>query len=238
MEFILDNPEVEREFQAIIRAIPAMQNGQTVESMKRMGLNYERNWGVSIVDLKLFASKVNKNHLLALKLWNKKWRETQILATLIEEPSKANEEQIDFWVKTAEHIEIVEQCAFNVMPYTPFAFAKSMEWLLSKKQNVKIAGLLTMGRLAMTDRNAIDEMFEPYFELLLPLSKDKALTQYIYRTYCQLARRSPSVHTQCLTLLDTMRTSGSETAQALANELHSELTSDFYNDESIFISKQ
>lgn len=215
-----------------------MQNGQTVESMERMGLHYDRNWGVSIVDLKLFASKVAKNHLLALKLWNKKWRETQILATMLEEPLKATEEQIDFWVKTSEQIEIIEQCAFNVVPYTRFAFSKSMEWLLSKKQNVKIAGLLTMGRLAMADKSAIDEMFEPYFELLLPLSKDKALTQYIYRTYCQLARRSRNIHSQCLALLQAMQATDSEIAQALANELHSELTSEFYNDDSIFISKE
>jgi 3-methyladenine DNA glycosylase AlkD len=126
-EFLLDNSETEKIFRDIIRSIPSMQNGLTAESMETRGIKYEKNWGVSMVDLKTFSESFEKSHLLALKLWNKKWRETMILATLLDEPRKITEEQMDFWVKSAENTEIIEQMVTNLFTLSPFAFAKALE---------------------------------------------------------------------------------------------------------------
>lgn len=237
MDFLLDDPEIEKEFKSIIRAIPSMQNGATAKSMEEHGVHYEKNWGASLVALKSFASTIKPCHLLALKLWNKKWRETMILATMLEEPKSVSEEQLDFWIKTSEQTEIIEQCVFNLIPQTPFAFSKALEWLLGKKINVKIAGMLTMGRLAMTDKSAIDEMFDPFFEPLSMLAKDESLASVFYRSFCQLARRDKNVHKTCLAFLELLKESESDVAKRLANELFEELTSDFYTDENIFSIK-
>ena len=72
MEILMDNPEVEKTFKLILKAIPSMQNGDTAESLIKRGIIYEKSYGCSIVDLKYFAAKIENNHLLALKLWNKK----------------------------------------------------------------------------------------------------------------------------------------------------------------------
>lgn len=226
MEYLIDNPEVERTFKSIIKAIPSMQNGETATSMEKRGIKYEKHFGCSVVDLKLFASKIERNHLLALKLWNKKWRETMILATLLDEPTKVNEEQMDYWIKTAENIEIIEQAVINLLPYTPYAFVKALEWCRGKKPLVKQAGLLMMGRLAMVSKNAIDEMFEPFFEVLIPLSKDPSLNEVLYRSVCQLARRSPDTHRQCVSFAEQIILFEEENARTIGNELLNELNSD------------
>lgn len=203
-------------------------NVVTAEAMERGGIKYKKNWGASIVDLKQLASQFERNHLLALKLWTKQWRETMILATLLDEPNEISEEQMDFWVKTAENIEIIEQAVMNVFTETPFAFIKALEWCRGKKQLVKSAGLLMMGRMALTSENDIDEMFETFFEVLPLLAKDPKLYDIFYRSVCQLARRSKSLHEQCVSLASSLTNFEEENAQRIGNEILQEIThSDF-----------
>lgn len=228
MEYLIDNPESQKTYTQLLQLIPTLKNGITSETMERLGINYERNWGVSIVDLKKLASKFEHDHLLALKLWNKKWRETMILATMLDEPNKITEEQMDFWLKTAENIEIVEQAVMNLFAESPFAFVKALEWCRGKKFLVKTAGLLMMGRLSITARNSIDEMFEPFFEVLAPLAKDPQLHNTFYRSVCQLARRSHMLHAQCVSFAELLQEFTEENAQELGYELHKELTSDYF----------
>jgi hypothetical protein len=225
-EFLLDNSETEKIFKQIIRAIPSMQNGITAESMSQRGITYEKNWGVSLVDLKGFASNIEKSHLLALKLWNKKWRETLILATLLDNPKEITEEQMDFWLKTSESSEIVEQLVTNLFTLSPFSFAKALEWCRGKKFLVKYAGLLMMGRMALTSVNDIDEMFETFFEVLPPLAKDPTLNTIFYRSYCQLARRSQYLYECCISFLGSLVEMPEINAQHIGNELLKELQSE------------
>ncbi|MBN1925541.1 MAG: DNA alkylation repair protein [Prolixibacteraceae bacterium] len=226
MDLLIDNEETEKLFKKILGSIPALQNAETASSMEERGLKYEKNWGASIVDLKEYASFIEKDHLLALKLWNKKWRETMILATLIDEADKVTEAQMDYWVKTTETIELIEQMVFNLFAYTPFAFVKALEWCRGKKMNVKVAGLLLMGKLAASAKNNIDEMFEIFFEVLPPLAKDKALYPYFFRSFCQLARRSRGLYSSCISFANEFIKTDNENAVALGTEIVEELGSD------------
>jgi len=226
MEFLLDNSETEKVFRQIIRSISSIQNGVTAESMEQRGIKYEKNWGASLIDLKGYTEKVEKNHLLALKLWNKHWRETMIMATMLDVPGEVTEEQMNFWVRTAENTEIIEQMVTNLFTQTPFAFSMSLEWCRGKKFLVKYAGLLMMGRLALTSENDIDEMFELFFEVLTPLAKDPALNTIFYRSYCQLSRRSQQVHEICVDFAKSLLLLDEKNAQNIGEELLQEITSE------------
>lgn len=230
MEFLFDNPDADKNFKQLLRSVQSMQNGVVAESMEKGGIRYEKNWGVPIVDLKQLAQQYEPDHVLALKLWNKKWRETMILATLLDEPAKVPEEQMDFWVKTVEQPELIEQMAMNLFHRTPFAFAKSLEWCRGKKFLVKYAGLMVMSRLALVSKNAIDEMFEPFFEVLQPLAKDSSLTVPLFRSVCQLARRSDTLLKLSLDYANIIADFESDSARKLGAELVSELNSGQYPD--------
>ncbi len=219
MDILIDNPEVEKQFREILALIRLRKNGETVAQMKARGVNYKINWGVSIVSLREIAKAYKKNHLLALKLWNKQWRESMILATLLDETNSLTEEQMDYWVKSFETIELVEQAVANLFVHSKFAFAKSLEWCRGKKYLVKYAGIQLMGRLAMVDKNAIDEMFEPYFEVMLPLTKDPALTQVLYRSLLIIMNRSEYLKNTCAEFLKQVAEMDEEPAKKLANLL-------------------
>lgn len=219
MDILIDNPEVEKQFRKILALIRLRKNGETVAQMKARGVSYKINWGVSIVALRELSKAYEKNHLLALKLWNKQWRESMILATLLDETNSLTEEQMDYWVKSFETIEMVEQAVANLFVHSKFAFAKSLEWCRGKKYLVKYAGIQLMGRLAMVDKSAIDEMFESYFEVMLPLTKDPALTQVLYRSLLIIVNRSEYLKNACAEFLKHVAEMDEEPAKKLANLL-------------------
>jgi len=223
MDYLLDNPDAERMFQKILSRIKPLQNIEVVNSMQKRGVDYKVSFGVSIPLLQEIASKYEKNHLLALKLWNKQWRETMILAMLLEEPAKVSENQMDFWVKNFQSIEIAEQAAMNLFSKTGFAFKKAFEYCLGKKLLVKIVGLLIIGRLALTDREAQDENFDPFFELMPPLSKDPQLSIVFSRVYIQIGMRNLNLNEIAVSYAKILNTIDSKTAQENAAHILSEL---------------
>jgi 3-methyladenine DNA glycosylase AlkD len=227
MDFILDKPEIEKEFQHLLRLIKMRKNGDVAASMKRQGIEYKLNWGVSLVELRELARGFQKNHLLALKLWNKQWRESMILATLLDEPSEVSEEQMDFWTKGFENHEIAEQASANLWVKTKFAFIKAIEWSRGKKHLVRFTGIHLMGRLAIVQKNALDEMFEPFFEELAVLGKDPRLNAVIYRTVTALGTRSKMLNQQAVELAKTFQLCEQEDTVKLGETLLDELTADF-----------
>jgi 3-methyladenine DNA glycosylase AlkD len=142
MDFILDNPDTEKNFQQILKLIKLRKSGEVSDLMNQSGIRYKINWGVSIIELREIAKQFEPDHLLALKLWNKQWRETMILATLIDDPKQVTEEQIDFWTKTFENTEIAEQASANLWVKTKFAFIKAMEWCRGKKHIMRLPGFI------------------------------------------------------------------------------------------------
>jgi len=230
MDFILDNEEVEQKFQQILKVIQLRKNGEVSDAMNQQGINYKLNWGVSILDLREIAKSYNPDHLLALKLWNKQWRETMILATLLDHPEEITEEQMDFWTKSFENSEIAEQASANLWVKSKFAFVKALEWCRGKKHLVRFSGVHLMGRLAINDKQAIDEMFESFFEELPTLAKDAKLYTPLYRAIIALGTRSKYLNEQCVELSKTFQLSNSETAEKLGEDLFEELTSDYFQD--------
>jgi hypothetical protein len=230
MDFILDDQEAEKKFQQILKLIKSRKSGEVADLMNQKGIQYKTNWGVSIIELREIAKQFEPDHLLALKLWNKQWRETMILATLIDEPKKVTEEQIDFWTKTFENTEIAEQASANLWVNTKFAFVKALEWCRGKKHIIRYTGVHLIGRLALTNKSAIDEMFEPFFEELPTLAKDSMLNTVFYRTMIALGKRSEYLYQKTIELTQNMQLSNSENVMKQGEELFDELNSDYFND--------
>jgi hypothetical protein len=227
-ELILDDPAVEKEFQSVLLEIKARRNGDVAESMNQKGISWKMNWGVSVMDLREIAASHHPGHLLALKLWNKNWRETRILATLLDDPKAVTEEQIDFWTKSFENTEIAEQAVANLWVKTPFAYVKALEWCRGKKHIVRFTGLQLMGRLALADKKAIDEMFEPFFGVLEPLSRDPELNTVFYRSFILIGSRSFGLYSAACNFAQELAESGFPNSAQLGKTLLDEFRAEYY----------
>ncbi|MGE5395672.1 MAG: hypothetical protein ACM3P1_13095 [Candidatus Saccharibacteria bacterium] len=230
MDLLIDDPKSEQQFRQILTRIRLAKSGETVDLMKKHGLSYKVNWGASIMSLRDIASRYEPNHLLALKLWNKQWRETMILAAMIDVPSEVTEEQMDYWTKSLETTEIAETLNTFLWAKTKFAFIKSLEWCRGKKHLVRFTGLHLMGRLAITEKSAMDELFEPFFDVLSPLAKDPNLKQIFYRSYILLGMKSKTMNERAIQFAEELKLLDNETSNSLSEMILSELRSDYVQD--------
>lgn len=114
MDFSYINTSSEQDFNAILQLIKLRKNGVVADTMATAGLEYSKAWGVSIPHLRIIAKNYLNKHTLAQLLWQKKWRETMILASMIEDAQKVSSEQLLVWLKDVSNIELAEQLSFNL----------------------------------------------------------------------------------------------------------------------------
>ena len=101
------------------------------------------------------------------------YRETMIIASMVEDPKAVTEKQIESWVKKFDYWEICDQCCMNLFEKTRFAWEKASEWAGRKKEYEKRAGYVMMARLAVSDKKADDARFEEFFPLIISGASDE-----------------------------------------------------------------
>lgn len=223
MEIWMDDKATEQQYSRLLDQIRLHRNGEVAELMKQHGISYRMNWGVALTDLRNLAATLQPSHLLALKLWNKQWRESMILATLVDDPSQVSEQQMDYWTRTFENSEIAEQASANLWWRVPFAYVKMLEWCRGKKHLIRYTAIHLAGRLAMSDKNSPDEIFEPFFEELTTLSKDRSLSGVISRTAMIMINRSEYLRQHIKVLAEELKSGGHEVSCQLAEEIEENL---------------
>jgi 3-methyladenine DNA glycosylase AlkD len=133
-KFYLSVPQIDSSIIEIRKKIRVHMNGTTVELMKKSGINYDKNYGVSILDLRKIAAQYEQNSDLANRLWHLNIRETRILATMLMPSKTFSFSDLIQWLDAINQIELIEQLSMN---------------LLSKKENTTE---ITLNLLKQKDR--------------------------------------------------------------------------------------
>ena len=113
----------------ILKELKSLHDPVSVEGMKRGGINPDKAFGVKIPVLRKMAKRIKKNHNLALELWDLGYRETMILAAMIDDPAQVTENQMERWVLSEyfSYWEVVDQTCMNLFYLTEFAYQKAIE---------------------------------------------------------------------------------------------------------------
>jgi 3-methyladenine DNA glycosylase AlkD len=159
-------------FNQIIEELKILSNPEDIKGMERFGITPQKAYGVRIPDLRKIAKNTGKNHYLAKELWEAGYRETKILACMIEDPSLVTEKQMDKWVLEFDYWEICDQCCMNLFRKTTFVYQKIFEWSTHKEEFVKRAAFTLIAVLAVHDKESADEKFEQFFPIIIKESVD------------------------------------------------------------------
>ena len=87
------------DFETVMKKLNKMGRTKMVEGMKRFVIEYEKNIGITVTDLRNFAREIGTNHKLAIRLWKTGIRDAQFLAACIEDPKTVSEKQVESWLK-------------------------------------------------------------------------------------------------------------------------------------------
>lgn len=147
----------------ILKKLQALSNTKSKDHMAKFGITPEKTYGVSLPHLRDIAKQSKRNHQLALQLWDIDTRETRILAAMIAEPQKTDQHLVEKWTLTFDYWEICDQCVMNLFEKLPFAWETAVEYSSREEEFVKRTGFVIIARLAVSDKKAADECFQPFF---------------------------------------------------------------------------
>jgi 3-methyladenine DNA glycosylase AlkD len=146
---------------------------------------------------------------------------------MIAEPKRQDEALMEAWVREFSYWEICDQVCMNLFEKSPLAYAKAVEWSQRQAEFEKRAGFVLMARLAVSDKQAPDDCFLPFFEQIIAESADprnfvKKAVNWALR---QIGKRNRKLNLRaieiCHQLLESQNSSSSWIARDALRELES-----------------
>ncbi len=136
-----------------------MASDQNRAGMARYGIRVDNAYGVSVYELRRLAKKLERDHALALALWETGIHEARLLAAFVDEPDAVDAAQMERWAAQFDSWDVCDQVTTDLFDQTPLAWTKAAEWAVRPEEWVKRGGFAMMAGLAVHDKAAPDEAF-------------------------------------------------------------------------------
>jgi 3-methyladenine DNA glycosylase AlkD len=197
------------------------------QGMKRFGINVDRAFGVSVVEIKKVAREIAHDHALAEALWQTGLHEARILAGFVDRPQWVSEAQMDRWTGEFDSWDLCDQICGNLWDRTPHAGAKIRQWAADEREFVRRAAFATLAWMAVHDKKADDESFLSYLPLIRAGATDSRnfVRKAVNWALRQIGKRSPELHGPCLDLARELSESEDRTARWTGKDAQRELES-------------
>jgi 3-methyladenine DNA glycosylase AlkD len=214
--------------EAILAQLQAQANPENVAGMARFGIRPAHPLGISVRALREIARPLGRDHALAAHLWASGIHEARILASIVDDPRQASEDQLERWALDFDSWDICDQCCGNLFVRTPFAYEKAVAWSARDELYVKRAGFVLIAGLVVHDKRAPDERLSPFFALIRREADDERneVKKAVNWALRQLGKRSAALHAQALALAEELRQRPSRAARWVAGDALRELRSD------------
>ena len=212
----------------VLAELRALADPANVEGQARFGISGANRLGVSVTQLRAIARKHKRDHDLARALWDSNVHEARMLATLVDDPAKVTQEQMERWVKDFDSWDIVDGACSNLFDKTPHAFAKAHEWAARKQEYQKRAGFSMMATLAVHAKGASDEEFEAFLPLIEREANDarnfvKKAVNWALR---QIGKRNTRLNEAAIEAAERIRAHDTPPARYIASDALRELRSE------------
>lgn len=213
---------------SILRQIRALGSARNVAGMARYGIKSARAYGVSAPNLMKIARQIGRDHALAEELWLTGVLEARALATLVDEPARVTEEQMERWARDLDNWAIVDACCGKLFDKTPFAYRKAEEWTRREDEFVKRAGFSLMAALAVHDKRAADSAFLKFLPLIRRESTDErnVVKKAVNWALRQIGKRNLALNEAAVQTAEEIRRLDSRAARWIAADALRELRSE------------
>lgn len=192
----------------ILKALQSHANPENVAGMARFGINSAGTLGVSVVEVRALARQVGRDQALSEALWDSGIHEARILASLVAEPKKLTEAQMESWVRDFDSWDVCDQVCTNLFERSPLAYEKAAAWSADPAEFVKRAGFVMMAVLAVHDKKAPDERFTAFLPLIEREAGDERnfVKKAVNWALRQIGKRNRRLHPQAVALAETLKT--------------------------------
>jgi len=146
---------------------------EQLKGMARYGITVEQRLGVSVPDMRKLAKEIGRDHKLALDLWKTGIAEARIVASMVDDPDKLTEEQMEDWVKDIDSWDVCDEVCMNLFEKNRLAWKKIVDWSDREEEFVKRTAFSLIACLTSHDKKASDEKFIELFPVIIRGATDE-----------------------------------------------------------------
>ncbi|HIW97684.1 MAG TPA: DNA alkylation repair protein [Candidatus Tidjanibacter gallistercoris] len=155
-----------KETEAILRWLEEHRDERNIAGMARFGIRTEGAFGVPIPMLRAEAKAYRRRHDVAMELWDTGLHEARIMAGIIAKPSLFRPEDMDAWCAAFDSWDVCDQCCNNLFRRVPWVYDKVLPYTADGREFVRRTGFVLMAVLAVHDREAPDERFIGWLDII------------------------------------------------------------------------
>ena len=209
----------------IIQNLRAQANEQNVKGMARYGIRGGDMLGISMYTLRDIAKTIPKNHALALALWDSGIHEARILASLVDEPAKVTDAQLEKWVADLDSWDVVDQVS-ALIASTPFVISKIHEWSKREEEFVRRTAFSLIAEVSFYHRKMTDAEFEQFFPLIVKASTDERnfVKKAVNWALRNIGKRDQALNKRAIEVAKEIQKIDSKSARWIAADAIRELT--------------
>jgi len=212
----------------VIKKLKAKARPDQLDGMARYGMSIDKRLGVSMPELRKIAKEVGKDHDLALELWKTGIPEARIIASIIDDPARLTERQMEGWVKGFDSWDICDQVCMNLFEKSPSAWKKIHDWSQRDEEFVKRAAFALLACLAWHDKNAEDKNFIQLLPLIKSASADERnyVKKAVNWALRNIGKRNPALNRASIRAAQEIKRLDSRAARWIASDALRELDSE------------
>lgn len=177
--------------------------------------------GVSVADLRELEKDIGTNHELAGELWDTDIHEARKLASMVGDPEKVTEEQMEDWVAGVDSWDLCDQLCNNLFSRTALAETKAREWVSRDEEFVKRAGFVLIAALSANDEGMKESEFEQFLALIEKEADDdrKYVRKGAAWAMKEIGKRSSALERKTIEAARRMEGSQDTAREWIANEV-------------------
>ncbi len=211
----------------VMARLRSQGNPDGLAGMAKFGISTHNAYGISLWELRKLAKEIETDHALAAQLWATGVHEARILASIVDDPRKVDEAQMEAWVSEFDSWDICDQVCDNLFGLTPYAWAKAVEWSGRPEEFVKRAGFVLMCVAAVHHKTADDQDFEVFFPLIVREANDERLyvKKAVNWALRQIGKRNLALNARAIQVAKQVQALDTRPARWIASDTLRELRS-------------
>ena len=150
----------------VLARLRALADPTRLAGMARYGIGTDAAYGVTVTELRGVARELGRNHDLATALWDSGVHEARILASLVDDPTLADDAQFERWAAGFASWDLCDQVCQNLFRHAPPAWTNAVDWTRRPELFVRRAAFSLMAGLAVADKRSDDDRFAALLEPL------------------------------------------------------------------------
>jgi 3-methyladenine DNA glycosylase AlkD len=209
----------------ILQRLRAAGSAANVAGMARYGIRPAKAYGVATPVMRAIAKELGRDTDLASALWSTGVLEARIVATMVAEPTRIPEEEVERWVRDFDCWSVCDSACIGLLWKTPFAWRKVREWSRRKPEYERRAAFALLAGLAVHDKKATDKQFRAALRLIARAAGDdrnfvKKAVNWALR---QIGKRNAVLRSAAMEMAEALAAAESRSARWIGHDALREL---------------